>query len=66
MVSWIMKTTTLIGLYRIENAKVLNLKPFSDIGTPMEIINGIFGGKDNYEKAIKELEIELFKERQIA
>lgn len=54
------------GVISIENAKVLNLKPFSDIGTPMEIINGIFGGKDNYEKAIKELEIELFKERQIA
>jgi type I restriction enzyme, R subunit len=54
------------GVTSIENAKVLKLKPFSDIGTPMEIINDIFGGKDNYEKAIKELENELFKERQTA
>lgn len=54
------------GVMSIENAKVLKLKPFSDIGTPMEIINDIFGGKDNYETAIKELEHELFKERKIA
>ena len=54
------------GVMSIENAKVLKLKPFSDIGTPMEIINDIFGGKDNYEKAVKELEDELFKERKIA
>ena len=55
------ETKSLKGVISIENAKVLNLKPFSDIGTPMEIINGIFGGNDNFEKAIKELEIELFK-----
>ena len=54
------------GIMSIENAKVLKLKPFIDIGTPMEIINDIFGGKDNYEKAVKELEHELFKERKIA
>ena len=54
------------GVKSIENAKVLKLKPFSDIGTPIEIINGIFGGKDNYENAVKELENELFKERQTA
>lgn len=54
------------GVKSIENAKVLKLKPFSDIGTPMEIINDIFGGKDKYEKAIQELENELFKERKLA
>lgn len=54
------------GVKSIEDAKVLKLKPFSDIGTPMEIINGIFGGKDSYEKAVKELENELFKERNTA
>ncbi|MCR4029821.1 MULTISPECIES: EcoAI/FtnUII family type I restriction enzme subunit R [Flavobacterium] len=54
------------GVISIENAKVLKLKPFSDIGTPIEIINEIFGGKDKYEKAIEELENELFKEEKIA
>lgn len=49
------------GVVSIENAKVLKLKPFNDMGTPMEIINGYFGGKIMYEQAIKELENELFK-----
>jgi type I restriction enzyme R subunit len=48
------------GIQTIENAKVLKLKPFSDVGTPMEIIKNVFGGKTNYEKAIQELEQELY------
>jgi len=50
------------GIRTIENAKVLKLKPFSDMGTPLEIINQVFGGKDNYENAIQELEQELFNQ----
>lgn len=50
------------GIISIENAKVLKLRPFSNIGTPMEIIKDIFGGKENYERAIQELENELFKQ----
>ena len=49
------------GIGKIESAKVLKLKPFSDIGTPVEIINQVFGGKDNYETAIQELEKEIFR-----
>ena len=48
------------GIHTLENAKVLKLKPFSEMGTPMEIINQVFGGKTNYENAIQELERELF------
>jgi type I restriction enzyme, R subunit len=48
------------GVSTIENPKVLKLKPFSDMGTPVEIINDIFGGKSNYDKAIQELEQELY------
>ena len=48
------------GISTLENAKVLKLKPFSDMGTPMEIINQVFGGKTNYEQAILELEQELY------
>lgn len=54
------------GISSIEDAKVLKLKPFSDMGTPLEIIKGVFGGKDQYENAIKELENELFKKDNIA
>ncbi len=54
------------GIRTIENAKILKLKPFSDIGTPMEIINQVFGGKEKYENAIQELEQELFNQEQAA
>jgi type I restriction enzyme R subunit len=50
------------GISTLENAKVLKLKPFSDIGTPVEIINQVFGGKNQYEQAIQELEQELYKQ----
>ena len=49
------------GISTMESAKVLKLKPFSDMGTPVEIINHVFGGKDQYETAIQELEQELYK-----
>lgn len=50
----------------VENARVLKLKPFSDYGTPMEIINNMFGGKENYYQAIKELEDKLFNQDKTA
>jgi type I restriction enzyme, R subunit len=54
------------GITSIENPRVLNLKPFSDIGTPVEIINNVFGGKGNYDKALRELEQGLFGQEQSA
>lgn len=54
------------GILSIENAKVLKLKPFADIGTPLEIIRDFFAGKEKYNIAIKELENELFKNDKIA
>ena len=54
------------GITSIESAKVLKLKPFSDIGTPVEIINQVFGGKDSYETALQELEQELYNQDQTA
>jgi len=54
------------GISTLESAKVLKLKPFSDIGTPVEIINQVFGGKDNYDIAIQELEYELYKQEESA
>lgn len=45
----------------IESAKVLSLRPINEMGTPVEIINDFFGGRDKYEAALKELEDELFK-----
>ena len=49
------------GIQEIENIKVLKEPPISDLGSPTEIIKGVFGGKDKYLEAVKELEQELYK-----
>lgn len=54
------------GIGSIESAKILKLKPFNDIGTPVEIINSVFGGKERFESAVAELESELFKQERPA
>ncbi|TVR19542.1 MAG: DEAD/DEAH box helicase [Anaerolineaceae bacterium] len=48
------------GLIELESAKVLKLKPISDLGTPVEIINDYFGGMEVYERAVRELEQALY------
>jgi len=52
------------GITTLESPKVLKLKPFDNMGTPVEIINDVFGGKANYENALQELEQQLFKQHQ--
>jgi type I restriction enzyme, R subunit len=54
------------GIGTLESAKVLRLDPFKAIGTPVEIINNIFGGKEKFESAIHELEQELFRQDKAA
>lgn len=54
------------GIGTLESAKVLRLDPFKTMGTPVEIINTIFGGKDKFDAAVQELEQELFKRDESA
>jgi type I restriction enzyme R subunit len=54
------------GISSVESAKVLRLEPFKSIGTPVEIINQVFGGKERFEKAVFELEGELFRQDELA
>lgn len=49
------------GIMEIENIEILNFQPFDSFGTPLEILKE-FGGKQNYEQAIKELEHVLFNQ----
>ena len=49
------------GIENIESLDVLNVIPFTKFGSRVEIVKGIFGGKNSYEQAIKELESELYK-----
>lgn len=48
------------GLITIESTEVLKLDPLNKLGTAVELINA-FGGKPQYIKALKELEVELYK-----
>ena len=49
------------GIGTIESPKVLKLRPFDTMGTPMEIIQKVFGGKTQYEAALQELEEALYE-----
>ncbi len=48
------------GLITIESTEVLKLDPLNKLGTPLELVKA-FGGKQQYLKAVKELENELYK-----
>lgn len=48
------------GIETIEDTKVLRLRPFDGIGTPIEIIKGAFGGKAAYDAALTELEAQIY------
>lgn len=47
------------GISDIESIEVLKVKPFTDFGSPMEIIK-TFGNKNHYLKAVQELEREIY------
>ena len=49
------------GIENIEDPKVLRINPFDSLGTPTEIVNQFFGGKQKYEQAVRELEKQLFE-----
>lgn len=48
------------GIKSIEDFKVLRVQPLDRFGTPVEIVNR-FGGRKQFEEAIKELEKELYQ-----
>lgn len=48
------------GIENIESMEVLKVNPLTNFGSAIEIVKQ-FGGKNNYLKAVKELENELYK-----
>ena len=48
------------GITAIENPEVLRVSPFIQFGTPYQIINDIFGGREHYLSAIKEIEQAIY------
>lgn len=48
------------GVSEIESKDVLKIAPFVQMGRPLEIKKNAFGGKDQYEQALSELEQALY------
>ena len=48
------------GITSVESLDILKVEPFTQHGTPIEIVK-LFGGKPGYLKAIQELETELYR-----
>jgi len=48
------------GLKNLESMEILKINPINKLGTPVEIIK-YFGGKQEYIKAIKELENQIYE-----
>ena len=49
-----------LGIYQIEDLKVLSLDPLKKYGTPSKIVS-YFGGKAGYMKAVKSLEDTIYE-----
>ena len=49
------------GIRSVESLEILKVDPLSDFGTPVEIVR-LFGGKEAYMSAIRELQTELYRE----
>ncbi|MCY4312399.1 MAG: restriction endonuclease, partial [Gammaproteobacteria bacterium] len=49
------------GILKIDDAKVLRIPPINEIGTPVELIRA-FGDRDAFERAVHEIQDELYKE----
>jgi type I restriction enzyme R subunit len=47
------------GLQHMEDIHILNVNPFTQYGSPMEIVME-FGGREQYYKAVEELEKEIY------
>ena len=48
------------GISDIENMKILTVDPLKNLGTPAEIV-ALFGGKQAYLNALRELEAEIYR-----
>jgi len=48
------------GIVHLESMDVLKVSPLRDFGTPIRIVRDVFKGRDNFERAVRELEYELY------
>jgi type I restriction enzyme R subunit len=48
------------GITAIDDIGDLQVSPFSDYGAPVEIVDGIFGGREQYLQVVREIERQLY------
>jgi type I restriction enzyme R subunit len=48
------------GITAIDDIDDLEVSPFTQFGTPVQIVNGIFGGRAEYVKVIKQIEMSIY------
>jgi type I restriction enzyme R subunit len=48
------------GITAIDDIGDLRVSPFNEFGTPVEIVDGIFGGRENYMKVVKEVQQAIY------
>lgn len=48
------------GISSLENLDILKVQPITEFGNPLQIVRGIFNGKDNFMDALRELTQELY------
>ena len=51
------------GVAAIEEPQVLTIAPFSELGTPIELLRA-FGGRNQYQEAVHELEQAIYNLQQ--
>ena len=49
------------GVFNLDDPKVLSILPFTELGTPVQLITA-FGGKDEFVAAVHELQSALYRE----
>lgn len=60
IIEGLMDTFGDVGVTNIEDPLILKLDPFAQIAKRPMILRGIFKGQDDYNRAVKELETELY------
>ncbi len=49
------------GVLNLDDANILRIPPLNTLGTPVELVRA-FGGKDGFERAVQELQSELYRD----
>lgn len=49
------------GILNLDDTNVLKIKPFSEMGTPIQLVNS-FGGRESFERAVHAMQAAMYEE----